>query len=321
MTESSPAPETPLSLGDRLRSGRRARALSLEQAAQALHLEESLLAALEEERFAAVGAPVFVRGHLRNYARLLGIDEDAILAAYRSADPASEQAPRLARERERPLESRPGPMAFAAAAAVAVLAVVAWLMTGDEPAPPPPPVVAPPAPVEVPPVPAAVPGSDQDASGGIPSADGTPAAGAGPAAAEGAPAGSVRIEFTFTEDSWIRVGADGRWLADGVEKAGSARVIDAVPPVEVTLGNAAGVRLRVDGADYSLPAGASSPGSNVARFRIDGPAAAPPAPAASPPAPTPPDAAALPAPAGPSVTTAPASATPPAAATADGATE
>jgi cytoskeleton protein RodZ len=301
MTESATAPEGPLSLGDRLRSGRRARALSLEQAAQALHLEESLLAALEEERFTAVGAPVFVRGHLRNYARLLGIDEDAILAAYRNADPASEQAPRLARERERPLESRPGPMAFAAAAAVALLAVAAWLMSGDEPAPAP--VAAPPAAVEVPPAPAVVPEASPDLSGGPPVAEGTPAAGASPAAAESTPAGTVRIEFTFTEDSWIRVGADGRWLADGVEKAGSARVIDAVPPVEVTLGNAAGVRLRVDGADYGLPAGASSPGSNVARFRIDGPAATPPAPA------------------GPSATAAPAGAAPPAAATADGATE
>jgi cytoskeleton protein RodZ len=317
MTDSATAPETPLSLGDRLRSGRRARALSLEQAAQALHLEESLLAALEEERFAAVGAPVFVRGHLRNYARLLGIDEDAILAAYRNADPASDQAPRLARERERPLESRPGPVAFAAAAAVAVLAVVAWLMSGDDPAPP---VAVLPATGEVPPPPTVVPESTPALSGETAFAQGTPAAGASPVAAVGAPAGSVRIEFTFTEDSWIRVGADGRWLADGVEKAGSARVIDAVPPVEVTLGNAAGVRLRVDGADYGLPAGASSPGSKVARFRIDGPAAPPPAPAAPPPTPTPPDSAALPAPAGPSVTAAPASATPPAA-TADGAAQ
>jgi cytoskeleton protein RodZ len=287
MTDAAPTPETPLTLGDRLRSGRRARALSREQAAQALHLEESLLAALEEERFAAVGAPVFVRGHLRSYARLLGLDEDAILAAYRSADPSSELTPRIARERERPLESRPGPLALAAAAAVVVLAVVAWLLTGDEPAPAPPVAQPPPAAaVAPPPVPAPV------AEPAVPAAVAAPAAGdlPAPAVVTVAPAGSVRVEFTFTEDSWIRVGADGRWLADGVEKAGSTRVIDAVPPVEVTLGNAAGVRLRVDGADYGLPAGASSPGSNVARFRIDGPAAAAappaaPAPTAAPPAP------------------------------------
>jgi cytoskeleton protein RodZ len=282
MTEAATAPETPLSLGDRLRSGRRARALSLEQAAQALHLEESLLAALEEERFAVVGAPVFVRGHLRNYARLLGLDEDAILAAYRSADPSSELAQRIARERERPLESRPGPLALAAAAAVVVLAVVAWLISSDEPAPP---TVAPSPPaVAPPPAPAAAPAPV--AAPALPVPDAATAAGAAPTAAAATPPlpGSVRIEFTFTEESWVRVGADGRWLADGIEKAGSTRVIDAVPPVEVTLGNAAGVRLRVDGADYGLPAGASSPGSNVARFRIDGPgaAAAPPVPAASP---------------------------------------
>lgn len=311
MTEAAPVPETPLSLGDRLRSGRRARALSLEQAAQALHLEESLLAAIEEERFAVVGAPVFVRGHLRNYARLLGLDEEAILAAYRSADPSSELAPRLARERERPLESRPGPLALGAAAAVVVLAVVAWLISSDEAAPP---TVAPPAPAATTAPPVAAPAAQPT----LPVPDAAPAA----EAATPPPAGSVRIEFTFTEESWVRVGADGRWLADGVEKAGSTRVIDAVPPVEVTLGNAAGVRLRVDGADYGLPAGASSPGSNVARFRIDGPpvATGPTAPAAAPV----PGAATTPAapsaPAGPSASPAPGSSTP-SADSADGATE
>jgi cytoskeleton protein RodZ len=272
MTESAAPVETPLALGDRLRSGRRARALSLEQAARALHLEESLLAALEDERFAEVGAPVFVRGHLRNYARLLGLDEEAIIAAYRSADPSSEQAPRIARDRERPLESRPGPMALAAAAAVVVLAVVAWLVSGEEPTPAPPVAVPTPgAPVAagVPSTstPLPVPPPEPVAGGAV--VEPEPAIASAPAIA-----GGVRVEFAFAEDSWIRVGADGRWLADGIEKAGTTRVIDAVPPVEVTLGNAAGVRLRVNGADYALPAGASSPGSNVARFRIEGPSPA-----------------------------------------------
>jgi cytoskeleton protein RodZ len=318
MTEAAPAPEMPLSLGDRLRSGRRARALSLEQAAQALHLEESLLAALEEERFAVVGAPVFVRGHLRNYARLLGLDEDAVLAAYRSADPSSEQAQRIARERERPLESRPGPLALAAAAAVVVLALVAWLISSDEPAPPP----AAPPPAAVPPPP---PAPAPVATPALPVPPAGTAAVATPAAvgATPPPPGSVRIEFTFTEESWVRVGADGRWLADGIEKAGSTRVIDAVPPVEVTLGNAAGVRLRVDGADYGLPAGASSPGSNVARFRIDGPgaAAAPPVPAASPAPAAPPASAAPPTPAAPPAPDTTNTTAAPVAGPADGATE
>jgi cytoskeleton protein RodZ len=60
-----------LGIGERLRSARKARALTLEQAAETLHLDESVILALEEERFEALGAPVFVRGHLRAYARLL----------------------------------------------------------------------------------------------------------------------------------------------------------------------------------------------------------------------------------------------------------
>ncbi|MFZ1625921.1 MAG: helix-turn-helix domain-containing protein, partial [Gammaproteobacteria bacterium] len=54
-----------LSLGARLRSARKARAISLEQVGQLLHLEQSMLRAIEEDRYEALGAPVFVRGYLK----------------------------------------------------------------------------------------------------------------------------------------------------------------------------------------------------------------------------------------------------------------
>ena len=44
-----------------------------------------MIEALEDERFAALGAPVFVRGHLRRYAELLGEPEDAAAGALRRA--------------------------------------------------------------------------------------------------------------------------------------------------------------------------------------------------------------------------------------------
>ena len=65
--------ETALGLGERLRSARKARALTLEQAAFTLRLEASVLRALEDERYAALGAGVFVRGHLKAYAKLLDL--------------------------------------------------------------------------------------------------------------------------------------------------------------------------------------------------------------------------------------------------------
>ena len=42
------------------------------QAAEKLHVDPKMLEALEAEDFAALGAPVYVRGHLRRYAELVG---------------------------------------------------------------------------------------------------------------------------------------------------------------------------------------------------------------------------------------------------------
>lgn len=155
--------ESGLGLGERLRSTRKARALTLEQVAQDLHLDEAVLLALEEERFESLGAPIFVRGHLRNYARVLGLPEDVVLRAYRAADPASDALPRMTRDREKPLSSGPGPIGIAiiVLALLAGLVLVYFLDAGSRPAVPPPPAVtevesAPPAALPAPAAPSDV---------------------------------------------------------------------------------------------------------------------------------------------------------------------
>ncbi|HEX5339450.1 MAG TPA: RodZ domain-containing protein [Gammaproteobacteria bacterium] len=69
-------------LGAELRAAREQRGLSLHQASQELHIGDSILDALERGDYAELGAPIFVRGHLRGYARLLGLAEDEVLAHY-----------------------------------------------------------------------------------------------------------------------------------------------------------------------------------------------------------------------------------------------
>lgn len=113
--------DTALGLGERLRSARKARAVTLEQAAQALKLDPKVLQALEDERYDVLGAPVFVRGHLKAYARLLGLSEQAVLEAYRMADPKSEELPQVARDVEKPLTTSPGPLAMLAAIILALV--------------------------------------------------------------------------------------------------------------------------------------------------------------------------------------------------------
>jgi cytoskeleton protein RodZ len=74
------------SLGATLRSAREAHGLSVHKAAQDMHVSDEIIVALEQDDFESLGAPIFVRGHLRNYARLLGLPEDEILAAEHTAD-------------------------------------------------------------------------------------------------------------------------------------------------------------------------------------------------------------------------------------------
>ncbi|MBL8199391.1 MAG: helix-turn-helix domain-containing protein [Chromatiales bacterium] len=122
--------DTALGLGERLRSARKARALTLEQAAFTLRLEVPVLRALEDERYEALGAAVFVRGHLKAYAKLLGLSEEAVLAAYRAADPQADAPPKVTRELEKPLTTTPGPLAILAAVALALLAMLVLYLLG-----------------------------------------------------------------------------------------------------------------------------------------------------------------------------------------------
>ena len=72
------ATELPPSPGARLRSEREAQGISHQQAAESLNLDTMVLAHLEANDFAALGAPVFARGHLRRYTTMLGLDEDEL---------------------------------------------------------------------------------------------------------------------------------------------------------------------------------------------------------------------------------------------------
>ena len=59
-------------IGARLRAAREKRGLTLLQAAERLHLDAGIVQALEAENFTALGADVYVRGHLRRYAEAVG---------------------------------------------------------------------------------------------------------------------------------------------------------------------------------------------------------------------------------------------------------
>ena len=74
-----------------LREVRESRELSIDEVAHDLHLSREIVLALEEGDYESLGAAVFVRGHLRSYARLLELPEDEVLAGFKVSEPPPEE--------------------------------------------------------------------------------------------------------------------------------------------------------------------------------------------------------------------------------------
>ena len=75
----------PPSLGARLRQAREARRIPIEGIAQQIRVPVAVLRAIEEDRLEGL-APIYLRGYVRAYARIVGLGEDTVLAALPSAE-------------------------------------------------------------------------------------------------------------------------------------------------------------------------------------------------------------------------------------------
>jgi cytoskeletal protein RodZ len=80
------------SVSDRLREAREALGLNIYQVADITKIRTDHIRALEEGRFDAFAAPVYVRGFIRTYAKLLRLDLEEIATAL---DAELSQDPRL----------------------------------------------------------------------------------------------------------------------------------------------------------------------------------------------------------------------------------
>ena len=98
MSEPEAAAE-PLHPGERLGRARQAMGIARGDIAASLHLEEDVLAALEEGREDGLPSQAYVRGYMRAYARLVGLDPEQLVvpldgpASRRSSRPALGQPP------------------------------------------------------------------------------------------------------------------------------------------------------------------------------------------------------------------------------------
>jgi cytoskeleton protein RodZ len=81
------------STGKRLRIARQAKGMSQNDVASHLHLSRSTVQALESDDYDGLPDPVFVRGYIRNYARLLGLDNSAVMGPFNQGQSEQPQSP------------------------------------------------------------------------------------------------------------------------------------------------------------------------------------------------------------------------------------
>ena len=229
-------------IGARLRAARERRGLTVLQAAEKLHLDARVLEGLEVGNFEPLGAAVYVRGHLRRYAELIGESPAELLDLYVHATPAVRpDLTRIPRGERAPQSSRLLLPALLGVVALALAGVVWWLLNLPHAKPHAlsGPVAAAPAQPEAPgdvasdPAPAAVP--------------------AVPTPADAGRDGAATVTLTFTGPSWAQVAdAHGKVLLEGLGAPGGVRSVSGAAPLRVALGNATAVALEVNGRPASL---------------------------------------------------------------------
>jgi len=125
-------------LGQRLRTAREGTGLGIEEVASLLNLEESLVRALEDEDYEVLPSPIFIRGYLRAYGKLLRLDGNELIEVYSMQSGGMD--PDLATSSSSAGSGLSGFPIVAVAGGVVVLLVVAslgwWLMSDGDVAQP-----------------------------------------------------------------------------------------------------------------------------------------------------------------------------------------
>ncbi|MCP4831979.1 MAG: DUF4115 domain-containing protein [Gammaproteobacteria bacterium] len=231
--------------GDRLRKARETMGMSAEEAAHDLRLDYEVVIALEAAHYETLGAPVFIRGYMRSYARLLGLPEDEIVAGFVAYETEPEEFRTLSTQSVvKPGASLANFMLWVLLGIV-IFAGLIYLMIGDE----------------------KEPVGEVDKGEFI--APVTDSVVVEPAA-EPVSTGPVLMQLTlsFTEECWVEVSDTRNRLIYGLEKPGTSITVEGEPPLRLFLGNLQAVSMKLDGEVFMVPGRARSR-NNTARFTIN----------------------------------------------------
>ena len=256
-------------VGAELKSAREALGLTVSEVAHQLKLAPRQVEALEAGRFDALPGGTFVRGMLRNYARLLRLEPEALLEHLAGRFEAPD-ANRLAARYSQPVPFSDGARRSTFVYLGLSLAVLTlgggvayqWYREHKAPAQL---AAAPKRPAAKPaaPTPPAAPKSEPKTlepvaqaqvttRASVPTPPPPPAAAVekvaavstAPAVADKRSGGSHRLVIRCQEEAWIEVkDANDRMLVSSLNPAGSERVVRSRGPLTLVIGNAAHVQV------------------------------------------------------------------------------
>jgi cytoskeleton protein RodZ len=271
-----------------LRRARKEAGISVDEISHDLHLDRGVVLALEADDHEFLGAPVFVGGDLRSYARRLHLDEDDVVAGLQVAEPAPEEFRTLSARKEVKLGANFANFLLWVLAGLVALAGLVYLTVGDEPAPATETdkgeFVAPVDRSESALLPDGLELDDRAPDDRAPDDNGQVSSeieqGAAASAVEealtdmpaevvaaGEVAATMWLSFSFTEDCWVELSDAENRLLYGMEKSGAVVTIEGVAPFRLFLGNVNGVSIRAQGQDFPIPRSSLS-GNKTARIVI-----------------------------------------------------
>jgi len=255
--------------GGRLAEARQAQNLTTADVARQLKLSVWQVEALEAGRYQRLPGPIFVRGFIRNYARLVKLDSNELLLAAGDSLPQTVVRPEMPPSQDIPFPTeRRARWPVPAAAAVIIVGVLAvYEFYWNEPeAPVTQAIVASPAPavrpeksegVQATPQPA---GETRAAQSAITLAtaaqmtqDGSPAFAAGAQPDRLPKPGERQLRLVFDEESWVEIrDRDERVIFSQLNRPGTRRSVNGVPPFSIVIGNSHGVRMSYDDKTVDL---------------------------------------------------------------------
>ncbi len=300
-TNPSDPQNAPVATPEQLAAARERRGLGKGEVAQRLKLHPRQLEALERGDWASLPGRAFVRGCVRSYGRLLGVDVAPLLEAIGGFAEPEELRPSAPLAAPLPrgggfgfdVEGHRSKLPWAVLGVIGVIAVglffgrdgdvsrvSSWIGQGERAADAPsgtstgpsesqPGAAAPGAavpagtPLVPPPLVPAAPGAPGAA---VPAVVPEPPAPPVPPPAPPAPPPPIRI--TVKQDSWIDVRqADGKSVFMGTVKPGTPLEVKGQAPYTLTIGNASAVTLEYEGTAVDLKGSTVMP-NNIAKVKL-----------------------------------------------------